>query len=267
MVSREIRRPVRLRLEGLGLEYPTREGPVSAFEGLDAEVPDGEITAIVGPSGCGKTSVVRVVAGLRELTSGRLLLESEGGGPVRRAVILQDYGLLPWKTVSANVELPLLLAGRPRAERRARSGPILEELGLGGFERFYPSRLSGGMRQRVALARALVQEPELLLMDEPFSSLDALTREAMQDSLLELQRRRGATVLIVTHSIEEAAYLSDRVYVMRDRNPGRVVAMIEAPRGRLRGGSFRSDRSFLEYMNAIRRALEGSPKAAAGSGI
>jgi NitT/TauT family transport system ATP-binding protein len=121
------------------------------------------------------------------------------------------------------------------------------------------------MRQRVALARALVQEPELLLMDEPFSSLDALTREAMQDSLLELQERRGTTVLIVTHSIEEAAYLSDRVYVMRNRNPGRVVAMIEAPKARIRGGSFRSERGFLDYMNAIRRALEGAMEAAPGN--
>jgi NitT/TauT family transport system ATP-binding protein len=246
-----------VKLEGLGLEYPTPEGPVSAFEDLDAEVPDGAITAIVGPSGCGKTSVIRVVAGLRESTRGRVLMGLEGGAPMRRAVILQDYGLLPWKTVSANVELPLLLSGSRRRERRERSSPVLEELGLGDFTRFYPSRLSGGMRQRVALARALVQDPELLLMDEPFSSLDALTREAMQDSLLELQRRRGTTVLIVTHSIEEAAYLADRVYVMRNRNPGRVVASIDAPEERTRDRAFRSEPGFLAYMSEIRRALEG----------
>jgi NitT/TauT family transport system ATP-binding protein len=246
-----------LRLAGLGLDYTTPEGPVSAFEGLDAEIPDGAITAIVGPSGCGKTSVIRVIAGLREATRGRVLFDVGEGAPLRKAVILQDYGLLPWKTVSANVELPLLLAGSRRPERRARSAPVLAELGLAEFARFYPSRLSGGMRQRVALARALVQKPELLLMDEPFSSLDALTREAVQETLLELHLRRGTTVLIVTHSIEEAAYLADRIYVMRDRNPGRVVAMIEAPKGRIRGPSFRSEPGFFAYMSEIRLALEG----------
>jgi NitT/TauT family transport system ATP-binding protein len=248
-----------LRLEGLGLEYRSPDGPVPAFEDLDAEISRGAITAIVGPSGCGKTSVIRVLAGLREATRGRVVLGGAPGAPPRKAVILQDYGLLPWKTVSANVELPLLLAGARPPERRARSKPLIEELGLGDFARFYPSRLSGGMRQRVALARALVQDPELLLMDEPFSSLDALTREAMQETLLELQARRGTTVLVVTHSIEEAAYLSDRVYVMRDRNPGRIVAEVDAPAARARGGAFRAAPGFLAYMNDIRRALEGPP--------
>jgi NitT/TauT family transport system ATP-binding protein len=266
MVSLEGRAPAGLTLEGLGLEYRTPEGSVSAFDDLDAEIREGAITAIVGPSGCGKTSVIRVLAGLRESTRGRVLSSREGGAPPRRAVILQGYGLLPWKTVSANVELPLLLAGKGRRERRERSGCVIEELGLGEFGRFYPSRLSGGMRQRVALARALAQDPELLLMDEPFSSLDALTREAMQDSLVELQRRRGTTILIVTHSIEEAAYLSDRVYVMRNRNPGRIVASIDAPAtgARARGGAFRGEPGYLAYMNEIRRALEGGalPEAA-----
>ena len=176
MVIREDRIPARLRLEELSLEYAGPEGPVSAFEGLDAEIQEGKITAVVGPSGCGKTSLIRVAAGLREPTGGRVILGGKAGAPPSRAVILQDYGLLPWKTVSANVELPLLLAGVRRRERRAASSPVLEELGLGGFSRFYPARLSGGMRQRVALARALIQKPELLLMDEPFSSLDASSR-------------------------------------------------------------------------------------------
>jgi NitT/TauT family transport system ATP-binding protein len=250
--------PALLRFEGLGLEYPSPRGGLPAFEALDAEIPARSITAIVGPSGCGKTSVIRVAAGLRAPSAGRLLFGGAGGAPPRRAVILQDYGLLPWKTVSANVELPLLLAGAGRAERRAAAAPLVEELGLGEFAGFYPSRLSGGMRQRVALARALVQDPELLLMDEPFSSLDALTREAMQETLLELQQRRGTTVLLVTHSIEEAAYLSDRVYVMRGRNPGRVVARIDAPAKRSRGRAFRAEPGFLAYMSGIRRALEGA---------
>ena len=252
-----------VRLEGLGLEYATPGGPVSAFAGVDAILPRGAIIAIVGPSGCGKTSVVRVVAGLREPTAGRLRFGDgdgiDGGGRARTAVIFQDFGLLPWKTVAANVELPLLIAGfRPR-ERRARAAPIIAELGLADFSHFFPARLSGGMRQRVALARALVQDPEFLLMDEPFSSLDALTRESMQETLLQLQQRRGTTVLLVTHSIEEAAYLADSVYVMRGRNPGRVVARIDAPGGtRARLPSFRTEPGFLEYMNAIRGALEAA---------
>jgi NitT/TauT family transport system ATP-binding protein len=255
-----------LAFVGLGLDYLGPEGPVPAFDDLDAEIPEGSIVAIVGSSGCGKTSILRVAAGLRAPSRGRLVFgypeDGQAGSVPRRALILQDYGLLPWKTVSANVELPLLLAGMRARDRRAVASPLLEELGLASFSRFYPSRLSGGMRQRVALARALVQEPELLLMDEPFSSLDALTREAMQETLLELQERRGATVLLVTHSIEEAAYLSDRVYVMRNRNPGRIVARIDAPEGRARGPSFRSEAGFLAYMSALRRALEGAAESA-----
>jgi NitT/TauT family transport system ATP-binding protein len=282
MVSPIGAKPSMISFEGLGLDYIGRGEKTPAFEGIDAEVPAGSIAAIVGPSGCGKTSVLRCAAGLREPTRGRIAFggagevaargKADGAAPSRtvaraerpsprRALILQDYGLLPWKTVSANVELPLLLERLPAAERRTRAARVVEELGLFPFAHFYPSRLSGGMRQRVALARAFVQEPELLLMDEPFSSLDALTREAMQETLLELQERRGATVLLVTHSIEEAAYLADRVYVMRERNPGRVVERIDAPAGRVRGPSFRSEASFLAYMSAIRRALE---KPAAG---
>jgi NitT/TauT family transport system ATP-binding protein len=268
MVSPEVVHSVTLVLEGLGLEYGDPEGRVPAFDAIDAEIPEGSITAIVGPSGCGKTSILRVAAGLRSPSRGRLLFgRSEGrqeghpdGAQTRRALILQDYGLLPWKTVSANVELPLLISGMRARERRAAAGKLIEELGLADFARFYPSRLSGGMRQRVALARALVQEPRLLLMDEPFSSLDALTREAMQETLVELQGRRGMTVLLVTHSIEEAAYLSDRVYVMRGRNPGRIVARIDAPEARKRDPSFRAEAGYFAYMNGIRREFEG-PRA------
>jgi NitT/TauT family transport system ATP-binding protein len=257
---------VSLALEGLGLSYKSPEGPVSAFSGFDAEIPASTIAAIVGPSGCGKTSIVRVIAGLAHPTEGRAVIRRPGGAETAeaaKAVIFQDYGLLPWKTVSANVELPLKIGGMAAAERRRRIEPVIEELGLSGFARFYPLRLSGGMRQRVALARALVQEPELLIMDEPFSSLDALTREAMQDSFLELQRRRGTTVLLVTHSIEEAARLAEVVYVMRNRNPGVLAAEVRAPEGfrlaRESGASdFRSSGAFLEYAKEIRLALEGA---------
>jgi NitT/TauT family transport system ATP-binding protein len=245
-------------VSGLALRYAAPGGAVSAFEGLDLEIPEGGIAAVVGPSGCGKTSLVRILAGLREPSEGRVAF---GSARPRTAVIFQDFGLLPWKTVSANVELPLLLGGLRPGERRARSAPLLRELGLEEFSRFFPGRLSGGMRQRVALARALVQEPELLLMDEPFSSLDALSRESMQETLLELQARRGTTVLLVTHSIEEAAYLADRVYVMRGKNPGRIVARLDAPSPRPErtdGGAYRAEAAYLGYATRIRLALIGS---------
>jgi len=259
-----------VRLEGVCLEYPGPSGPVRALEGIDARVPAGSIAAFIGPSGCGKTSLARIVAGLRRPSRGRALVAGEEALAPRRgtAMIFQDYALLPWKTVSANVELPMLLGGAPSRERRARSRDLLEELGLSEFAAFYPARLSGGMRQRVALARAFAQEPDLLVMDEPFSSLDELTRESMQELLLDLHRKRGATVLIVTHSIEEAAYLADAVYVMRGRNPGRVAARIAprtepaaggagAPRcAAIRSPSYRGEEAFFGYASAIRRALE-----------
>ena len=244
-----------LRLEGLGLEYSTPEGPVSAFAGFDADLEPGSIGAIVGPSGSGKSSVIRVIADLEKPTVGRVEIGKREGA--RTAVIFQDYGLLPWKTVEANVELPLRLSGMKAKERRRRSRPVLEELGLEDFARFYPGRLSGGMRQRVALGRAFAQDPDLLLMDEPFSSLDELTRETMQETLLETQSRRDTTVLIVTHSIDEAAYLADVVYIMRYHNPGRLVATLRAPGGIERSPAYREEPTFRDFANRIRRVLEG----------
>ena len=255
-----------LRLEGLALTYGSGKSGVPAVAGIDADFPSGAIGAIVGPSGCGKTSLVRAAAGLREPTAGRILVEGRelAGTRPGTAVIFQDYGLLPWKSVEANVELPLLLRGVGRRERRERVAPLLEELGLAGFGRSFPGRLSGGMRQRVAIARALVTGPDLLLMDEPFSSLDALTRESMQELLLEAQRRRGTTVVIVTHSIEEAVYLADLAYVMAGRNPGRVAARLGTGTGGVaRGPSYRSEPRFLELASALRRSLEEAQAAAA----
>jgi NitT/TauT family transport system ATP-binding protein len=263
-----------VRLEGLSVSYPVRGGSVPAVELVDAEFAEGAVSAVIGPSGCGKTSMVRAMAGLLPPSSGRVLVGGRelSGVRSRTAVIFQDYGLLPWKTVEANAELPLLLRRVGARERRERVAPLLEELGLSAFASFYPARLSGGMAQRVAVARAFASEPDLLLMDEPFSSLDALTRESMQETLLAVQRAHGATVVIVTHSIEEAAYLADAVYVMRGRNPGRVVARIETGRtgslpakpGRLdesgrgaRPDDFRSSPRFLEACVRLRRELEG----------
>jgi len=264
-----------LRLEDLSLSYPAAEaraGRVDAVAASSAEFPPGSIGSIVGPSGCGKTSLVRAMAGLLKPSSGRLLVRGAPLAGIRpgTAVIFQDYGLLPWKTVEANVELPLLLRGAPARVRRARAAELLEELGLAAFARFHPARLSGGMRQRVAIARALATEPDLLLMDEPFSSLDALSRESMQDALLAARGRRAMTVVLVTHSIDEAVYLSDAVYVMTGRNPGAITAKVDAGPAagapRERGPSYRSEPRFLELCGAVRRALEAGAQAAGAAG-
>ncbi len=260
-----------LEFRGVSIAYRGPNGPLVAVEGASALFREGEIGALVGPSGCGKTSLVRAAAGLLRPMAGSVLVEGRelSGTRARTAVIFQDYGLLPWKTVEGNVALPLELRGLGRKERRARVQPLLEELGLAGFARYYPARLSGGMRQRVAIARALAAEPDLLLMDEPFSSLDALTREGLQESLLSVVAGRRLSVVIVTHSIEEAAFLARRTYVMGGRAPGRITALVEAPRADLgtteaefRGAEFRGSAHYFELCVAIRRALENAKGAA-----
>jgi len=229
-----------VELKELAVDYPAgstnrgRHSRVKAVSGASAVFPSGGISAIVGPSGCGKTSLVHAIAGLLAPASGEVLVDGQQvrGIRARTSVIFQDYGLLPWRTVEANAELPLVIAGLKRDERRKRVRPLLEELGLSAFHHFYPSRLSGGMKQRVAIARALAAEPDLLLMDEPFSSLDALTREAAQELLLEIRRARPLTILVVTHSIEEAVYLAESVFVMGGRNPGSIRARFDIPENR-----------------------------------
>jgi len=188
--------------------------------------------------------------------------EAVRGVRPRTAVIFQDYGLLPWRTVEGNAGLALQLAGAGRVERRRRVRPVLDELGLSSFKRFYPSGLSGGMKQRVAIARALAAEPDLLLMDEPFSSLDALTREAAQEFLLSVRRSRPLTVIVVTHSIEEAVYLAESVFVMSGRNPGTVSKRFDIPENRADArsatGDFRAAPRYLKLCAAVRAALRGS---------
>jgi NitT/TauT family transport system ATP-binding protein len=185
---------------------------------------------------------------------GEVLIEGQRLTGVRKktAVIFQDYGLLPWKTVAANAELPLAIAGVPPRLRRERAAALLEQFGLSPFAKFYPRRLSGGMKQRLAIARALAAEPDLLLMDEPFSSLDALTREDAQDFLLSICGG-GLTIIMVTHSIEEAVYMSRRILVMTGKNPGRITAEFEVPRNISRG-----DTEFQELCGKLRGLLKPS---------
>lgn len=212
-------------LRNVDFSYRIGTDRIPVLEGLNAVFERGRITALVGASGCGKTSLLRVIAGLSRPDSGLVQVDDAELSGIRRgtSIIFQDHGLLPWETVRGNAELGMKLAGVPAPQRRAQVDPILEELGLEPFEALYPARLSGGMRQRVAIARALASESDLLLLDEPFSSLDAIAREAMQDTLLATQKRHGTTVILVTHSIEEAAYLADTVYILEGRNPARIA--------------------------------------------
>ena len=212
----------------------------------------GRITALVGPSGCGKTTMLRIVGGLDRPTAGMVRVGGEGAPPAV-AFAFQEPRLLPWRSVLSNVALPLELAGVPRAERLARAGEMLGRVQLAGAERKLPGQLSGGMRMRASIARALVTRPSLLLLDEPFGALDEITRHALDDMLLGLNASLGMTVLLVTHSITEAAYLGDRVVVMAPA-PGRVVRAIE-PGFRARTPALRASAEFAACAAEVLRAL------------
>ena len=207
------------------------------LRGVDLAVARGEFVCVVGPSGCGKTTLLRLAAGLLRPTGGEVTYQGRNvAGPAASvAIVFQDYGkaLLPWRTVAGNVALALEAAGLRRAERDARIAPLLHKVGLDRHADRYPSQLSGGMQQRVQIARCLAQEPALLLMDEPFGALDAMTRQALQDEVLRLVATSSVTVLFVTHDLEEAIYLGDRVVALRP-HPGRVAATfdVDLPRPR-----------------------------------
>jgi NitT/TauT family transport system ATP-binding protein len=214
---------------------PPARGPVRALQGFDIDVEEGEFLSIVGPSGCGKSTFLNVLLGLIKPDSGDLRMHGKPilGPGTDRAMVFQEFGLLPWRTVQNNVELGLELKGMPTNARREISNKLIDMVGLAGFEGHYPHELSGGMKQRVGLARALATDPDVLLMDEPFAALDAQTRDLMQAELLRIWRQAGKTVLFVTHQIDEAIYLSDRVMVMTKR-PGRAkrIFKIALPRPR-----------------------------------
>ena len=214
---------------------PKNRDPVTALKELTLDVAKGEFVSLVGPSGCGKSTFLNVLLGLLKPDGGEIRLNGKQitGPGQERAMVFQEFGLLPWRTVLANVELGLELKGVQASVRRERAMELIKMAGLAGFASHYPHELSGGMKQRVGLARALVTDPEVLLMDEPFAALDAQTRDLMQMELLQIWDRTKKTVVFVTHSIEEAAYLSDRVIVISAR-PGRAkdVMKIALPRPR-----------------------------------
>jgi len=207
--------------------FATGKGQLLAVDDLSLEINEGEFICLLGASGCGKSTILNMFAGFTQPTAGEVLLR---GRPIvaiepRCGMIFQSYALFPWKTVRANVEFGLRMKGLPRAERRARASAFIEMVNLKGFEEHYPAELSGGMQQRVTIARMLAADPEVLLMDEPFAALDAMTRQVMQEELLKIHEQSRKTIVFITHSIDEALILSSRLFVMSAR-PGRVKAVI-----------------------------------------
>ena len=218
-----------IAIEGVSHTYrPPRGRPLLALDDVSLEVRPREFVALLGPSGCGKSTLLYLIGGFLPVERGRILVD---GSPVvapgpDRGIVFQHFALFPWKTVRANVLYGLERAGLPRAERETRAQSFIDLVGLGGFEDAYPSQLSGGMKQRAALARTLAVDPKILLMDEPFGALDAQTRSLMQAELIAIWQRTPKTVIFVTHDVQEAVYLSDRVAVMSAR-PGRIKAIID----------------------------------------
>ena len=237
-------------VDGLGKRYDSDRQTVQALSDVNFSVGTGEFVCLVGPSGCGKTTLFRLIAGLETPTTGDVLLDGE---PVTcpgtdRGMVFQEYGLFPWRTVRENVAFGLEEQGVDGAERKRRVAEMIDLVGLSGFADAYPKELSGGMKQRVGIARALAVDPELLLMDEPFGSVDAQTRDMLHGELLEVWAETGKTVLFVTHDVEEAVTLADRVVVMA-ADPGRVREVVPVGLERPR---VRTDAAFADRVEHIR---------------
>jgi NitT/TauT family transport system ATP-binding protein len=243
-----------ISVRGINKVYP---GQVHALKDLDLDFSAGALTTLLGPSGCGKTTLLKIIAGLLEPTTGDVLVKGRrvtGPGP-ERAFVFQDFALLPWATVLRNVAFGLELRGMAQAARREVARRYIEQVGLAGFEDKYPHELSGGMRQRVGLARALAVDADVLLLDEPFSAVDEQTRRKFQEDMLRLREIERKTFIFVTHSIEEAVYLSDRI-VLLSRRPGRVSQIIMPQIDR--SGSpeeIRRDRAYLDTVEEIWQGL------------
>ena len=243
---------MRVVVERVSKVYADRAGhAVRALDGIDLVVDSEEFVAVLGPSGCGKSTLLNLVAGLLAPTDGAIWLHGElPSGRAATAMVFQEFALFPWRTVQANVEFGLEEMRVAADERRRRARHYLEMTGLTGFETKYPHELSGGMRQRVGIARALAVEPPVLLMDEPFSALDAQTRQLMQEELLAIWERTRKTILYVTHNLHEAVYMADRVVVL-SRRPGRVLAEVKVDLPRPRVESMIGEPAFMHAVERI----------------
>ena len=248
----------KLAISHLGKSF----GELEALRGIELTVGRGEFISVVGPSGCGKTTFLRIIAGLEPASSGELLLDGRAlhGPGGDRGFVFQSDSLLPWRTVFSNAIIGREVAGQVGPVERRRTMELLKLVGLEGFEHYHPRQLSGGMRQRVNLARALAIDPEILLMDEPFSSLDAQTREIMQTELMRIWEEGRKTVLFVTHQIDEAVFLSDRVLVFA-RRPGRLRETVEIELPRPRALAIKRTGEFVRYVDHIWRLIEDDVRA------
>ncbi len=244
--------PAVLTVRNLTVTFPGEEGGLQAVQDLTFALRAEEFVCILGPSGSGKSTLLRVLSGLLEPTGGEV--QYSGGRPPRIGYVFQQANLMPWRTAIENVTLPLEMQGVPAGEARRRAQEMIELTGLSGFEETWPRDLSGGMAQRVAIARALIQDPDLLLLDEPFGALDALTRERMGAELLQLWQARRKTVLMVTHSISEALLLSDRVLVFTQR-PGRLALDYAVRLPRPRSDEMRYTAEFAEMSRELKAAI------------
>jgi NitT/TauT family transport system ATP-binding protein len=246
-------RPVVLEIDRLGRQFEGQNGPVSALRDISLRIHRRELVCVIGPSGCGKSTLIRIIAGLDEPTTGRMLVDGkETSGPCpERGMVFQGYTLFPWLTVTRNVMFGLEMEGMDVDQASSEARQWIQLVGLSKFAESYPHQLSGGMKQRVAIARALAPNPRVLLMDEPFGALDAQTRAAMQAHLLEIWRNVDVTILFITHDLDEAVFLADRIVVLK-ANPGEIQEIIEVPVPRPRSLAQVSSPEFL----ATRRRLE-----------
>jgi NitT/TauT family transport system ATP-binding protein len=251
--------PTKLVVRGIGKVFRKRRSEVVALDGVDLHVGTGELVCLLGASGCGKSTLLSIIGGLEEATSGIALVDGDrvvGPGP-DRGMVFQAYSLFPWATVAKNIDFGLKMSGWSKARRDERVTELLGIMSLTEFADALPKELSGGMRQRVAIARALAPEPDVLLLDEPFGALDALTKRQMQDFLLTVWQRTGSTILMVTHDVEEAVYLSNRIYVMAAR-PGRIADEIHVPFAAPRGPLTKHDPRFPDLVDELADLLATS---------
>lgn len=254
----------KLVLEGVTRQFAARGAHeiFTAVDDIDLDVAAGEFLVLVGPSGCGKSTLLDLLGGLTEATAGRILLDGKpiDGPGLDRGIVFQQYALLPWRTARHNIEFGLEAKGLPKKERREIAQKYLELVGLESFADRYPHELSGGMKQRVAIARSLAFDPEVLLMDEPFAALDAQTRESLQDELLRIWKATGKTIVFITHGIDEAIYLGQRVAVLTSR-PGRIKTIVEVDIDRS-VPDVRSDAQFRSLRHHIWTLLHGEVERA-----
>ena len=241
----------KIELRGVEKIYQTAQGELEALSNINLCVDEGEFLCIIGPSGCGKSTLLRILAGLYQQSAGEVVVNKNGASNrPTNAVVFQEYAIFPWRTVSANVAFGLEMRGVPRGEREKRTSAYLSKVGLTQFANHYPYQLSGGMKQRVALARALATDPEILLMDEPFGALDAQTRSVLQEELVRIWEEEKKTVVYITHSIEEAIMLGDRVVLMTAR-PGKIKSTYEVALPRPRSLQLRTTPEYNRLAQVI----------------